>query len=195
MKNKKLYVLGAITLVLTIITIITHSLWFFLLTIGAAIYTAYDTMTNPNTGEEEESHKEEESEDGINMDWESEVSTDEAYEYLLKVNFSLRVNGLALKDEQVASFENLIDDLRGLILQIEDSPSVLKWKVNQICVDFLPKLVRRFNVAPNGMRDEIMETTVKDINAKVNEIANAVETNNQEEFEFYANTLQQIMKS
>lgn len=147
--------------------------------------------TKPEVPQEEETIKK----DGIDMDWQSEVSSKDAYTYLMHANHKLRVESQSLRMEDVTVIEALIDDLRNLVLMVEDSSSVLKWKVNQICVDFVPKLINRFNAASNEDRTEIMATTVHDIRSKLAEIETVVNNNNKQEFEHYATTLQKIMKA
>ena len=133
--------------------------------------------------------------DGEDLNWDSEIPTQKAYKYLMHVNHSLRVNSNNTDLEQVFKVEELIDELRNLLMIMEDSKTVLKWKVSQICVDFLPKLVNRYNVADDKQKKQIIFQTVDGLRQKVLEIKEIVVANKQEEFEHYANTLNLIMKA
>jgi hypothetical protein len=177
-----------------IFLVIFMQLWFVFLTtfciaVGLGFYFSF-----LDTKEEKEVNTEMDiKHDGENLDWQSKISTEKAYQYLTIVNFNLRIDGKNLSKEEVSQIEGLIDDLRNLLLMMEDSKAVLKWKVSQICVDFMPKLINRYIKASGANRSEIMATTIQEIKSKVDEIENVVEANNEEEFEFYANTLQKIM--
>lgn len=193
--NKRNWICIGLIIAFSVLAALT-SVWWMLVSVAVTIYGVYYNFKDPSVAKEDvEVAQEPKAKDyGVDMDWESEVSSEDAYEYLLKVNYNLRVNTLSLTVEDASQIEGLIDDLRELIIMMEDSTSVLKWKVNQICVDFMPKLVSRFNVASTSGRREIMGTTVADIKNRVAEMRVLVETNNQAEFEHYANTLQQIMQ-
>ena len=187
-----------IILIATIVSLLVFPEYFIITTLlfGAAIFILF--KTDLIVGEEKEEVQTEEPElkkDGENLDWESDVTTIDAYRYLLHANYNLRVHGRDISDEDAESIEELIDDLRNLVLSIEDSSSVLKWKVNQICMDFIPKLINRFISATSTSRVEIMSVTIRDIKEKIRQIETTVQTNNQEEFEHFANTLQKIMKA
>jgi hypothetical protein len=193
MKTRSIICIGSAITSIIFLVIFTQ-LWFVFLTafcisVGLGFRYAYLDFKEENEVKPEMDIKQ----DGEDMDWQSKISTEKAYQYLTIVNYNLRVKGKNLSEEEVSQIEDLIDDLRNLLLIMEDSKAVLKWKVSQICVDFMPKLINRYIKATGTMRVEIMATTINDIKTKVAEIENVIETNNEEEFEFYANTLQKIM--
>lgn len=193
---QKKYIYLTITLISVILMFVFQSyfLIFLMVALVMGVLTGFEHVKSEK-GQKDETVEPEIKEDGKDVDWESEVSSGEAYQYLAQANYRLRVFGKSLTESEVFEIEAMIDDLRNIVLMVEDSSSVLKWKVNQICVDFIPKLINRFNTASNESRVEIMTTTVVDIRNRVSEIENAVATNNQQEFEHYANTLQKIMKA
>lgn len=184
--------IGLGVVILALILTFSVSGYFFLLACVGLVYVIYLLVTDDNKDivENEATFKK----DGEDVNWETQVSTEVAYEYLMRSNFTLRMVGENVRKVDVTKFESLIDDLRRVVLKMEDSSSVLKWKVNQICSDFLPKLVNRFVDAPATTRGEIMDSTVKEIHANVLHIDQTINTNKQEDFAHYANTLQKIMK-
>lgn len=192
-KNEYLIVIG-VTVVIAVLGLFVTP-YFFLGLIAVAGYIGYLYQEHKKEGvvEPQEETIKDMSSDGVKMNWQSEIPTEKAYKYLLKVNYELRVNGNYVSQDHVDVIETLIDDLRELVLVMDDSTSVLKWKINQICVEFMPQLIGKFNKASNQSREEIMGATINDIQGRVTEIKTAIETNQQEEFEHYAQTLQKIM--
>jgi hypothetical protein len=193
MKNRNLITTGLVVVLFGVTFLsVMISMWFILL--GICIVIGYGYYLFNHNDEDDTETKEAPNADGVDMDWETEVTSVQAYTMLMEVNYKLRVKGHNLSQEHVDTIEELIDDLRNLILMMDNSTSVLKWKVNQICVDFLPKLLNRYLMAPSNSRDEIMATTITEIQGKVSEIEDVINNNNEAEFEHYAETLQKIMK-
>ncbi len=134
--------------------------------------------------------------DAIQFNWDSEIDTDLTYNKLMHINLKLRLKDESGNEDVVYKFESVIDDLRKLILYFDDKETdTLKWTITQLCVDFLPNLVDRYlNSINNDNRGELIIQTLDEISNKINGVNKAINDKNDEDFEFYANTIQKIIK-
>lgn len=187
-------VLFGIVLLLSVLTTLS-TMATSAIAITIAVIVFFFLRKNEKNDDEEEADEKPLSKDGETMDWQSEVSSEKAYKYLMVSNFTLRSSDGKLTAKEIKVFEDMIDNLRNLILMLDTASTVLKWKVNQISIEFIPKLSNKYLLANPENRKVIMETTVNDINTKVSEIETVISNNNNEEFEHYATTLQKIMNA
>lgn len=130
------------------------------------------------------------------ISWNSEHSIDELIECLYVMNLNVVKSHVIDKNlrEKIRllslSLKNCAEELDSYI----GRDNVLFWKIKQISMDFLPKLVNRFIASRGQMEDKILDI-LSEMKTKTLKIEEEVKNKNLNELEYYSNALSKIIEN